>query len=304
MKIVYKREEQLIHISSPKLIMDILKKQNLTECNAIQTPIEVGSDIESEKEEHHQHKANSTIYRNIVGTIMYLSLSCRPDLSYVSNFLARKLQSPNTLHLAIAKRTLRYLKGSMNQGISYDGKETQLTGYSDASYAREREDRTSTTGYIVEFCGGPVSWKSKKHVTVSLSTLEAEYRAATECFRDTLGIAHTLSEMKQGGNKPAYLLQKESTLAGDMESIGIKLPVTIHEDNKGTISTTHTSKLYERTKHWAVNCFWLREQAEHGIVKLEYCPTNKMKADLLTKALAAPRFQELKAEIGVRDITL
>ena len=77
-----------------------------------------------------------------------------------------------------AKRVLLYLKGTTSHGITFRGGEpVNCMGYSDADWAGDREDRKSTSGYLFQIAGGPVSWRSKKQNTVALSTAEAEYVA-------------------------------------------------------------------------------------------------------------------------------
>ena len=87
-------------------------------------------------------------------------------------------------HLTAAKRILRYLKGTEYLGLSYkkcaDG---NLTGYSDADWAGDMDDRHSISGNVFFLAGEAVSWFSEKQATVVLSTAEAEYvalRAATQ----------------------------------------------------------------------------------------------------------------------------
>jgi hypothetical protein len=74
------------------------------------------------------------------------------------------------------KRALRYLRGSVQLGISFhaDGK---LIIFSDADCETSLIDRRSISGYVSFFTNGPVSWSSRKQPTVALSTMEAEFIA-------------------------------------------------------------------------------------------------------------------------------
>ena len=63
-----------------------------------------------------------------------------------------------------------------------------LESCSDADFAADKGDRKSLTGNMVLFNGMPVSWSAKKQGGVSLSTMEAEFVAASESARELLGI--------------------------------------------------------------------------------------------------------------------
>ena len=56
---------------------------------------------------------------------------------------------------------------------------TALHGWTDADWGGDMDDRKSTSGYVYTFAGGAIAWRSKKQATVSLSSTEAEYVAAT-----------------------------------------------------------------------------------------------------------------------------
>ncbi len=61
------------------------------------------------------------------------------------------------------KHILRYLKGTIQHGITYTKQSSgECVAYSDADWGRDLDDRKSTSGYLFVISGGPVSWKSKK----------------------------------------------------------------------------------------------------------------------------------------------
>ena len=93
-----------------------------------------------------------------------------------------------------AKHCLRYLSGTVDLFITYrgdadqrDGQERNaLWGWVDADYAADLNTRRSHTGYILMLNGGPVSWKSTRQKSVSLSTAESEWYAASEAGKEIL----------------------------------------------------------------------------------------------------------------------
>ena len=121
-----------------------------------------------------------THYRQIIGSLMYLTNS-RPDICFAVNTLSQYLVQPRWVHLVAAKHVMRYLKGTIDFGLYYDGShEYRLYGYTDADWAGSISDRKSTLGRC--FCLGSAmsSWFSRKQSSVSLSMVEAEY--IVDCF--------------------------------------------------------------------------------------------------------------------------
>ena len=56
----------------------------------------------------------------------------------------------------------------------------------DASYAGDVDTRRSTTGYLLKISGGPVSWQSRLQSSVELSSMEAEYMAASAATQEAM----------------------------------------------------------------------------------------------------------------------
>ncbi|XP_057529764.1 uncharacterized mitochondrial protein AtMg00810-like [Amaranthus tricolor] len=116
-------------------------------------------------------------YRSLVGKLNFLTHS-RPDLTFVVQTLSQSMQDPKVPHMQALHHTLRYIAGSIGQGILLKaGERISLIGYSDSDWATCPTTRRSITGYLVLFGGSPVSWKRKKQSTISKSSSEAEYRA-------------------------------------------------------------------------------------------------------------------------------
>ena len=126
-------------------------------------------------------KVDNTLYKQIVGSLMYL-IATRPDIMYSVSLISRYMESPKEIHLLAAKRILRYLQGTVNYGLFYKKSEkSDLFGFTDSDYAGDVEDRKSTSGYVFMIGSGAVSWSSRKQSIVTLSTTEAEFVAAMGC---------------------------------------------------------------------------------------------------------------------------
>lgn len=155
-----------------------------------------------------------------------------------------------------------------------------LVGYSDADLAGDLDDRHSTSGNLFLFAGGAISWLSKKQPTVSLSTAEAEYVSLCSATQEAVWIRRLLHDINcnQGA------------------------PKVIKEDNQGTIAIARNPVSHSRTKHIEIKYHYVRETIMDGQVSLEYCPTEEMIADLLTKPLASERFAKLRGAMGLTPV--
>ena len=75
-----------------------------------------------------------------------------------------------------------------------------LVGYTDSDMAGNKDNMKSTSGYLMTFAGGAVSWQSRLQKCVALSTTEAEYMAATEACKELLWFIQELVSFTRGLN--------------------------------------------------------------------------------------------------------
>ena len=140
------------------------------------------------------------------------------------------------------------------------------------------DDRRSTSGNVFLLANGPVNWFSKKQATVSMSTAESEYVALGQAAQETVWLRKLLEE------------------------IGMDLtqnPTLIHEDNQGVIAIARNPVSHARTKHIDIRYHCVREAILNKVINLEYTPTYKMIADVLTKPLSKPQFTKLIHTMGM-----
>ena len=113
---------------------------------------------------------------------------------------------------------------------------------------------------------------------MALSTAEAEYMAATQATKEALWLKQLLNEIG--------LTQSQ--------------PVLIRSDNQGCIALTKNPAYHSRTKHIDIRHHFIRDSVEVGDIELQYCATNDMVADVLTKALARDKHEQHTDTLGVR----
>lgn len=119
-------------------------------------------------------------FQEKIGSLIWLVVSTRPDIAWVTAKLARFARNPSKAHFTALQRVFRYLAGTIDLSIVYTGsgstEDASLRDYCDSDWAGPHSDKKlSTSGYLFTLAGGPVSWQSKKQRSVALSSTEAEY---------------------------------------------------------------------------------------------------------------------------------
>ena len=107
-----------------------------------------------------KNSVDSTTYRSLMGSLRYLTHT-RPDLMFCSGYLSRYMKIPSKEHFTSAKRVLRYVKGTLNLGLSYkQGRELSLVGFYDSDYGGDSVDRKSTLGAFFFLGNNIITWMS------------------------------------------------------------------------------------------------------------------------------------------------
>jgi hypothetical protein len=212
-------------------------------------------------------------YRELIGNLMYLMLCSGPDICYAVGYLARFQEYAGNEHWVAAKRVLRYLKSTIDDGLLFGKKQNEVvTGYVDSDWASCKVDRKSVTGYVFKVYGNTVVWASKKQTVVALSSAEAEYIALSASICEAVwlkGILEDLGEIKQD-----YC-------------------INIYEDNMGCIGMATTTES-KRAKHIDIKHHFIRDKIASKEVKITKIPSSKQLADILTKALDKSKFMQFK----------
>lgn len=124
-------------------------------------------------------------YASLVGALLWAAQCTSSDTSFAVGRLSQFLHDPSLLHWRAALRVLHYLVATKHLRLCLGGNLT-MCGYSDSDWAKDRLDRHSTSGYSYHVGLGAISWKSRKQPTISLSTAEAEYKAASDSFKEAV----------------------------------------------------------------------------------------------------------------------
>ena len=104
----------------------------------------------------------------------------RLDILQAIGVVSRFIGNPGKEHSHAVKRILRYIKGTSNATLCFGGSDFIVRGYVNSNFAGNLDKRKSMIGYEFTLASEAVSWLSKLQIVVALSTIEAEYMAATQ----------------------------------------------------------------------------------------------------------------------------
>ncbi|XP_071699462.1 secreted RxLR effector protein 161-like [Rutidosis leptorrhynchoides] len=128
---------------------------------------------------------NPTLYQSLAGALQYLTFT-RPDISYAVQQICLYMHDHREQHMHALKRIIRYIQGTSEFGLQlYSSSPTALVAYSDADWAGCPTTRRSTSGYCVFLGNNLISWSSKRKLTPSRSSAEAEYRRVANAVAET-----------------------------------------------------------------------------------------------------------------------
>ena len=280
-QILRDRSKKQVRINQSKYIEDILNRFKMQDCNPILTPMDPGAKLSTEmspKDDQNEiERMKKVPYQNAIRSLMYTMLGTRPDIAFAVGAVSRYSSNPGEGHWKAVKRILRYLKGTITYELTY-GEAATLQGYTDADWAGAIDDRHSTSGYVFKLSGGAITWSSKKQATVALSSTEAEYMGLCQATKEATWIKR-------------LLIKLEHHQANDS--------VNIYCDNQGVIALAKNAVHHTRTKHIDVQYHFIREKVQKNEIKILYCGTEDMVADIFTKGLGKDKHNRFRDGLGL-----
>jgi histone deacetylase 1/2 len=266
-----------IYVDQRAYIREKLDEFRLSECRESPTP---ATKIAKENSENtckfkQKHIAvNKQLYMQMVGSLIY-ALHTRPDITHAVNIVCRYMSDPQHQHMIAAKHVFRYLRGTTDYGLKYQLGECnyvnsfEITGFSDASWADNKEDRKSTAGHCVFVNTNLITWCTRKQQVVATSTTESELIAVFEVVKEMMWISMLLTEM----------------------GLKVKKPMRVWCDNRSTVFITKNDSDHDRTKHIDIRVYYVRDLVKSNHVIIEWIETGKQTADIFTKPLNTQAFQ-------------
>uniref|UniRef100_A0A2N9HVI9 Integrase catalytic domain-containing protein n=1 Tax=Fagus sylvatica TaxID=28930 RepID=A0A2N9HVI9_FAGSY len=215
-------------------------------------------------------------YRSLVGGLHYLTFT-RPDISFSVHQVCQYMSAPTTVHLAAAKRILRYIRGTLFHGVAFTPGPLHLSAFTDADWAGDPDDRRSTSGFLVYLGSNPITWSAKKQPTVSRSSTESEYRALAIASAELCWIRTLLKDL----------------------GIFISQTPILWCDNVSALAIASNPVFHARTKHIEVDFHFVRERVLRKDLIVKFVSTTDQLADIFTKSLPTQRFLDLQRNLTV-----
>jgi hypothetical protein len=139
------QNDQGIFMCQEKYAKEILERFSMEKSNDVCSPIVTGTKLSKNDK---SDEVDPTQFKQMVGSLMYLTAT-RSDLMFAVNLIARFMEHPVETHLMVAKRIMRYIRGTIELGIWYKkGKQAELIAYSVSDYGGDVDDLKSTSGYV------------------------------------------------------------------------------------------------------------------------------------------------------------
>lgn len=183
MKVTRDRSKGILTLDQSEYIKKLLLRFGMINCKHVSTPMTV--DCKLLKSDNNTLRNDVYQYRQLIGSLMYLSVCTRPDITFACSQLSQFNNSFDNSHWLAAKRILRYLAGTINYGLCFTkGDNFDLTAYADADWANDPNDRKSYTGFVIKLGNNVINWGSRRQRCVALSSTEAEYLAISDVSKD------------------------------------------------------------------------------------------------------------------------
>lgn len=268
------RTDDMLSMDNESYIKNLLAEFKMENCNPVSTPLETKLKFNPEADK----LPSNGSYRKLIGSLMYLTVTTRVDLSYPATYLSQFNENPTTEHWAAAKRVLRYLAGTANMKLCYRKTNRPLIGFSDANWG-DLIDGRSFGGYVFMLAGAAISWSCKKQRCVATSSTESEYVQLTEAAKEAIFLKNVLAEL---------------------DSLSADGPVCIFTDSQSALQLSENPIINSKSKHIQLKEHFIRFAINEGSVRLMYLSTSDMPADFLTKGLSREKHTFCAKAIGLQ----
>lgn len=215
-------------------------------------------------------------FHTFVAKALFLSKRARVDIQPVVAFLTTRVKGPNQSDWCKLKRMMNFLKTTINDVMKLSADDTQtIKWFVDAAFA-VHPDFKSHTGAVMQLGNGAIQCVSTKQKVNARSSTEAELIS----LDDTVG----------------KILWTKMFI----EAQGFKVNANVvFRDNQSSMKLEANGKASsgKRTRHFHIKYFYITDLIKRGEVQIEYCPTDDMLADYMTKPLTGIKFRQFRNKI-------
>ena len=249
-------------------------------------------------------------FASIVGTLIYMSITVRPDITYAVNQMAKGMHNPELPHIVAMTQTLKYLNSHRSLALVYRRGSNQVDGlfralggmdgalqslvstsetpgdpivlFSDSDFANDPKTRKSISGKATYYAGCLIGWQSKRQPIIATSTHEAEIIAMSLTAREGIWQRKLLTEIGVHANND--LLVTDGRLNA----------TPLLSDNKASTFTANNPSTGDRSKHIDVHHLKVREYVNSGDLRVVHIRTDYNVSDFFTKGLTIQKFASFR----------
>jgi hypothetical protein len=260
-------------LSQCQYMIDILERTEMSDCKPCSTPVDTCAKLSSDG----TPVSDATQYHGLIDALQYLTFT-HPDIAYAMQQAFLYMHDPQEPHLALVKRILQYIRGTLDYGIQlHCSSAAGLISCYDADWAAYPDTRRSRSGYEVFLGDNLVSWSSKRQHTVSRSSAKAEYR----------GVANTVAEI-------SWLRQ----LLEELHSPPSRA-IVVYFHNISVVYLSTNPVQHQCTKHIKIDLHFICDKVAARAVRVLHVPTTAQYADVFTKGLSSSVFIEFCYSLNV-----
>ena len=244
----------LLTLDQSKYAKAILQRFCMEACKGVSIPLSPTTHCSKEQSptsDEDKEFMKTIPYRQVVGSLMYLMVSTRPDLADHVQILSRYGSYPGVTHWKGVKKVLQYVQHTLDYGLVFRrGVGTSLEAYCDADFSSCLDTSRSNGGYVFLLGGAAISWSSKRQSVVAQSTCEAEYMTMNQAAREAIWASQLLDELGYP-----------------------QCPVTIYSDSESAISLSKNAVIGPKSKHIKRQEHFIRDCLKEDDIVVKYVNT-------------------------------
>ncbi|CAI7789009.1 unnamed protein product [Closterium sp. NIES-54] len=190
----------------------------------LKTPVSVDAYAELTFDDEDAQECEEEEYWQKVGSLQFVATTTRPDITFACSKLGSGLMVRSDQHWREVEHCLANLADTRDTALEFGGgpESLELIGDVDAKDAGDKQNRTSTGGYVFVYGGAAVSWSSSRIMCVTLSSTESEYVAATDAGKEGRRLCFLLAEFKLvDAGKPTILRVDNKSAITSAEGLGL-----------------------------------------------------------------------------------
>ena len=272
----------ILQISMKRDIENMLNDFGMKDCKPDSVPAVPGSKLRKPGDKFitpDDTESSQFPYREAVGALLWFARTGRPDILNAVSQVSRFSNLWDSTHVTAVKKIMRYLKGTIDLTLSFRRTplSLQLLIYGDADFAGEPEENDlamrSTSAFVAFIRGiGAFTAYCGLEKTLSHSTAESEYTVISRIGKFSSGITQMFEEI--GHKFPG--------------------PTVVYSDNQAAIAIAKTPFCTSAMRHMKIKHHYIKNEVKDGKFVIKFCRTEDMIADILTKALPRPLFEDLR----------